>query len=179
MLSCVRAWRTAGQVCVVVDGSAKVLRALELSSTTNELVQFLKCYYEAEDDGVQVTTVAMLVLGLASVVDNWFAGSGKQMTVHTEDVAADEFNRESSRLVLICRDLHSDILGYPTESKSERWCFFVLFSFFDYFTPFFDQNAKTTFLIKKSDFLIERRGQTMNMFLPFFDPFFHYLTLFF
>ena len=115
---------------VVVDGSAKVLRALGLSSTTNELVQFLKCYYEAEDDGVQVTTVAMLVLGLASVVDNWFAGSGKQMTVHTEDVAADEFNRESSRLILICRDLHSDILGYLTESKSERWCFFVLFSFF-------------------------------------------------
>ena len=30
----------------------------------------------------------MLVLGLASVVDNWFAGSGKQVTVHTEDVVA-------------------------------------------------------------------------------------------
>ena len=46
------------------------------------------CCYEAEDEGVQVITVAMLVLGLASVVDNWFAGSGKQVTVHTEDVAA-------------------------------------------------------------------------------------------
>ena len=73
---------------VVVDGSAKVLRALGSKSKANELVQFIKCCYEAEDDGVQVTTVAMLVSGLASVVDNWFAGSGKQMTVHTEDVAA-------------------------------------------------------------------------------------------
>ena len=27
------------------------------------LVHFLKCCYEAEDEGVQVTTVAMLVLG--------------------------------------------------------------------------------------------------------------------
>ena len=49
---------------------------------------FLKCCYEAEDEGVQVTTVAMLVLGLASVVNNWFAGSGKQVAVQTEDVAA-------------------------------------------------------------------------------------------
>ena len=49
---------------------------------------FLKCCCEAEDEGVQVTAVAMLVLGLASVVDNCFAGSGKQMTVQTEDVAA-------------------------------------------------------------------------------------------
>ena len=49
---------------------------------------FFKCCYEAEDEGVKVTTFAMLVLGLASVVDNWFAGSGKQATVQTEDVAA-------------------------------------------------------------------------------------------
>ena len=54
---------------VVVDGSAKVLRALGSKSRANELVQFLKCCYEAEDEGVHFTTVAMLVLGLASVVD--------------------------------------------------------------------------------------------------------------
>ena len=73
---------------VVVDGSVKVLRALGSSSKANELVQLLKCCYEAEDGGVQVTTVAMLVLGLASVVDSMFAVSGKQMTVQTENVAA-------------------------------------------------------------------------------------------
>ena len=71
-----------------VDGLVKVLRALWSSSKANELVQLLKCCYEAEDGGVQVTTVAMLVLGLASVVDSMFAVSGKQMTVQTEDVAA-------------------------------------------------------------------------------------------
>ena len=65
-----------------------MLRALGSRSKANELVQFLKCCCEAEDEGVQVTTVAMLVLGLASVVDNWFAGSGKQMTVQTEDVCS-------------------------------------------------------------------------------------------
>ena len=42
---------------------------------------FLKCCCEAEGDGVQVTTVAVLVLGLASVVDNlvrwiWEASDG-------------------------------------------------------------------------------------------------------
>ena len=78
----------SGTSVVVVDGSAKVLRALGSRSKANELVQFFKCCFEAEDEGVQVTTVAVLVLGLASVVDNWFAGSGKQMTVQTEDVEA-------------------------------------------------------------------------------------------
>ena len=34
---------------VVVDGSAKVLRALGSKSKADELVQFLKCCYEAED----------------------------------------------------------------------------------------------------------------------------------
>ena len=58
---------------VVVDGSVEVLRALGSRSKANELVQFLKCCHEAEDEGVQLATVAMLVLGLASVVDNWFA----------------------------------------------------------------------------------------------------------
>ena len=48
---------------VVVDGSVEVLRALRSSSKANELVQFLKCCNEAEDGGVQVATVAMLVLG--------------------------------------------------------------------------------------------------------------------
>ena len=86
VLNCVRAWRTAGTS--VVDGSVEVLRALGSRRKANELVQFLKCCYEAEDEGVQVTTIAVLVLGLASVVDNLFAGSGKQMTVQTEDVAA-------------------------------------------------------------------------------------------
>ena len=89
--------RTSVQLCagradsgtsIVVDGSVEVLRALGSRSKANELVQFLKCCCEAEDEGVQVTTVAVLVLGLASVVDSWFAGSGKQMTVQTEDVAA-------------------------------------------------------------------------------------------
>ena len=61
---------------VVVDGSVEVLRALGSSSKANQPMQF------------QVTTVAMLVLGLASVVDTWFAVSWKQMTVQTEDVAA-------------------------------------------------------------------------------------------
>ena len=73
---------------VVVDGSVEVLRALRSRSKATELVHFSLCCYEAEDEGVQVTTVAMLVLGLASVVDNSIAGSGKQMTVQTEDVAA-------------------------------------------------------------------------------------------
>ena len=68
---------------IVVDGSVKVLRALGSRIKANELVQFLKCCYEAEDEGVQVTTVAMLVLGLASVAGKWFAGSGKHMTVQT------------------------------------------------------------------------------------------------
>ena len=49
---------------------------------------FLKCFYEAEDEGVQVTTVAMLVLVFASVVVIWFAGSGKQVTVQTKYVVA-------------------------------------------------------------------------------------------
>ena len=64
---------------VVVDGSTKVLRALGSNSW---------CCYEAEDEGVQVTTVAMLVWVGKCVVDNWFAGSGKQVTVQTKDVAA-------------------------------------------------------------------------------------------
>ena len=49
---------------IVVDGSVEVLRALESRSKANELVQFLKCCFEAEDEGVQVTTVALLVLGV-------------------------------------------------------------------------------------------------------------------
>ena len=72
---------------VVVDGSVEVLCALGSMSKTNELVQFLKCCYQAQDGGVQVTAVAMLVLGLAGVVGNWFGGSGKQSTMQTEDVA--------------------------------------------------------------------------------------------
>ena len=60
---------------IVVDGSVEVLRALGSRSKANELVQIIKCCCESEDEGVQVTIVAMLVLGLASVVDNWFAGS--------------------------------------------------------------------------------------------------------
>ena len=71
---------------------------------------FLKCCYEAEDEGVQVTTVAVLVMGLASVVDKWFAGSGKQVTVQTEDVAAlmprlpskKRFQRVDSDTKLLC-----------------------------------------------------------------------------
>ena len=177
---------------------------------------FLKCCYEAEDEGVQVTTVAMLVLGLASVVDNWFAGSGKQMMVQTKDVAAllprlpskkrfqrvnsgtklmscigairqkrsrtitnfvqahrgsafagfaeqsyrdvilqvvassvawsrlvfassdarrictsaDECSRESSRIIFICRDLHSNVMGYlPLQVMP------FLPSFVHHFTP--------------------------------------------
>ena len=174
-----------------------------------------KCCDEAEDEGVQVTTVAMLVLGLASVVDNWFAGSGKQVTVQTEDVVAllprlpskkrfqrvdsgtkllssigairqkrartisssafagitesscgdvmaqvvsnsvawsrrvfagsdarrmcifaVEFNRESSRMILICRDLCSNVLGYlplqviATQSRKTSDVFFLFCSFF-------------------------------------------------
>ena len=73
---------------IVVDGSLEVLRVLGSRRKANELVQFVKCCYEPEDEGVRVSTVAMLVLGLASVVDSWSAGSGKQMTVQTEDVAA-------------------------------------------------------------------------------------------
>ena len=107
---------------VVVDGSAKVLRALGSKSRANELVQFLKCCYEAEDEGVQVTTVAVLVLGLARVVDNWFAGSGKQVTVQTEDVAAlmprlpskKRFQRVDPGTKLIERFLLEQISGF--------WC---------------------------------------------------------
>ena len=95
---------------VVVAGSAKVLRALGSRSKANELVHFLKCCHEAEDEGVQVTTVAMLVLGLASVVDSWFAGFGKQVTVRTKDVAAllphlpskKRFQRVDSGTKLMC-----------------------------------------------------------------------------
>ena len=212
----------------------------------------------------QVTTVAMLVLGLASVVDNWFAGSGKQVAVQAEDVvalmprlpskkrfqrvdsgtklicstgairqkraktissfvqahrggsafscisefgcrnvmaqvvassvsgsrrvftgsharriciSADEFNRESSRMILICLDLCSNVFGFlplqvtPHRVEKRAMVFFVLFLFY-HLTPFFDQNAKTTFLIKKSAFLIEKRGQIMTCVC-------HSLTLFF
>ena len=96
---------------VVVDGSVEVLRALGSRSKANELVRFfLKCCHEAEDEGVQGTTVAMLVLGLASVADNWFAGSGKQLAVQTEDVAAlmphlpskKRFQRAVSGTKLLC-----------------------------------------------------------------------------
>ena len=73
---------------IVVDGSVEVLRVLGSRRKANELVQVVKCCYEPEDEAVQVLTVAMLVLGLTSVVDHWSAGSGKQMTVQTEDVAA-------------------------------------------------------------------------------------------
>ena len=75
---------------VVIDGSVEVLRALGSRSQSERAgpIFFLKCCHEAEDEGVQGTTVAMLVLGLASVADNWFAGSGKQLAVQTEDVAA-------------------------------------------------------------------------------------------
>ena len=99
---------------IVVDGFSKVLSALGSRSKANELVQFFKCCHEAEDEGVQVTTVAMLVLGLASVVDDWFAGSGKQMTVQTEDVAAlmprlpskKRFQRVDSGTKLMCSTGH-------------------------------------------------------------------------
>ena len=92
----------------VVAGSGKVLRALGSRSKANELVQFL--LPEAEDEGVQVTTVAMLVLECASVVDKWFTGSGKQVTVQTEDVAAlmpplpskKRFQREDPGAKLMC-----------------------------------------------------------------------------
>ena len=230
---------------VVVDDSANLLRALESLSRANELVQFLKCCYEAEDDGVQVTTVTMLALGLASVVDNWFAGSG-----HTENVAAllprlrskkrfqrvdsgtklmcsigairqkraktissfvrshrssasfaglaesrcrdimvevvanslawsrrvfassdprricfsaDEFNRESSRMILICRDLRSDILGYLSvagdATQSRKTCDRFLFcSFFLIVSlSFFDQKRQNDIFDQKSDFFIKKR----------------------
>ena len=231
---------------IVLDGSVEVLRALGSRSNANELVQFLKCCYEAEDEGFQVTTVAVLVLELASVVDNWFAGSGKQMTVQTEDVAAlmqrlpskkrfprvdpgtklmcsigairqkrartitsfvrahrggssfagfadsscrivmievvansvawsrrvfagsdarricisaDEFNGESSRMILICRDLCSNALQVMPRRVEKRPM--VFFCSFFHFT---------------SAFLIQR-GVKQRHFLPFFDFFFHHLTV--
>ena len=54
---------------VFVDGSVEVPCALGSIRRTNELVQFVKCCYEAEDEGGQVAAVAVLVLGLAGVVD--------------------------------------------------------------------------------------------------------------
>ena len=94
-----RGWLCEGASCVGVE---------EQSERAGPI--FLKCCCEAEDEGVQVTTVAMLVSGLASVVDNLFAGSGKQMTVQTEDVAAlmprlpskKRFQRVDSGTKLMC-----------------------------------------------------------------------------
>ena len=73
-------------------------------------------------------------------------------------ISADEFNRESSRMILICRDMCSNVLGYlplqvmPNRVEKRAMVFFCFAPFFDHFTPFFDQNAKTTFLIKKVPF---------------------------
>ena len=68
MLNCVNLADSGTNI--VVAGSGKVPHALGSRNKANEQVQFLKCCFEAEDEGVQVTIVAMFVLGLASVVDN-------------------------------------------------------------------------------------------------------------
>ena len=102
-----------------------------------------------------------------------FAGSDARRIC----ICADEFNRESSRMISICRDLCSNVLGYlplqvtPHRVEKRAMVFFVLFLFLIISPPFFDQNAKTTILIKKSAFLIKKRSQIMT-FLSFFDPFF-------
>ena len=65
-------------------------------------------------------------------------------------IFADEFNRESSRMILICRDLCSNVLGYlplqvmPHRVDKRAMVFFVLFSFFFLIISplFFNQNAK-------------------------------------
>ena len=82
-----------------------------------------------------------------------------------------------SRMILICRDLCSNVLGYlplqviPHRVEKTSDGIFCFVPFFDHFTPFFERNAKTTFLIKKSAFLIEKRSRIMT-FLSFFDTFF-------
>ena len=102
-----------------------------------------------------------------------FAGSDARRTC----VSADEFNRESSRMILICRDLCSNVLGYlplqvmPHRVEKRAMVFFCFVPFY-HFTPFFDQNAKTTFLIKKSALLIEKKMLNNDMFC-------HFLTFFF
>ena len=50
------------------------------------------------------------------------------------------FNRESSRMILICRDLRSNVLGYlPLQvmSHSQKKSDFFFASFFHHVTPFF------------------------------------------
>ena len=65
------------------------------------------------------------------------------------------FNRESSRMILICYDLRSNVLGYlplqvmPHRVK-KRAIFLPLFSIMS--LHFFDQNAKMTFDQKKVPF---------------------------
>ena len=50
-----------------------------------------------------------------------FASSGARRIC----VSADEFNRESSRMILICRDLRSNVLGYlPLQVMPHRVFFF-------------------------------------------------------
>ena len=90
-------------------------------------------------------------------------------------ISADEFNRESSRMILICRDLHSNVLGYlPLQvmpHRVEKRAMVLFFApFFHHFNSFFfDQNAEMTFLIKKCLFDREK-GQIMTFltFLTFF-----------
>ena len=84
-----------------------------------------------------------------------FAGSDARRIC----TSADEFNRESSRMILICRDLCSNVLGYlPLQvmphrvEKTSDSIFLFRSLFFDHFTLFFEQNAKTTFLFKNKVF---------------------------
>ena len=73
-------------------------------------------------------------------------------------------------MILICRDLCSNVLGYlplqvmPHRVEKRAMVFFVLF-FFIISLLFSIKNAKTTFLIKRSAFfLIGKRDQIMTFF---------------
>ena len=108
-----------------------------------------------------------------------FAGSDALKDMYFN---ADEFNGESSRMILICRDLCSNVLGYlplqvmPHRVEKRAMVFFCFVPFFHHFSPFFDQNAKTTFLIKKkSAFLIESKGSNNDIFVIFGN--FHHVII--
>ena len=77
-------------------------------------------------------------------------------------------------MILICRDLCSNVLGYlplqvmPHRVEKRAMVFFVLFLFFDHFTPFFFRSKRQNDIFyKKNSFLIEKKGSNNDMFAIF------------
>ena len=69
------------------------------------------------------------------------------------------FNRESSRMILICRDLRSNVLGYlPLPVMPHRFFFVFFASFFPSCHSIFRSKRQNDIFDKKSAFLIEKKG---------------------